>query len=370
MKTGIMKVNENYYGVIMAGGIGARFWPMSRSSHPKQFIDILGTGDTLIQQTFKRLKRICLPENILIVTNSIYKELVMSQLPELTDEQILCEPMRRNTAPCIAYANYKIQKKNPDATIVVAPSDHIVLNENEFVSTLQSALEAASENDWLFTLGIKPSRPDTGYGYIQHHDGNPYPADAQIRKVKTFTEKPNLELAQTFLDSGDFLWNSGIFIWSLSSIMRAFKDHLAEVDELFSKGIGIYDTGKEDKFISETYAVCRNISIDYGIMEKAANVYVRISDFGWSDLGTWKSLHEILEKDEHTNAVKGENVMIYDSQDCIINVPSNKLVVVNGLKDFIVVEEEGTLLICKKSDEQQIRQIVNDVKMEKGDKYV
>jgi len=365
-----MKVNKNYYCVIMAGGIGARFWPMSRSSHPKQFIDILGTGETLIQSTFKRLTKLCPPENILIVTNGIYKDLVMSQLPEVSEEQVLCEPMRRNTAPCIAYANYKIYKQNPDATIVVAPSDHIILKEEGFIDTLDSALKAASENDWLLTLGIKPSRPDTGYGYIQYREEIVYPEDDGIRKVKTFTEKPDLKLAETFLESGDFLWNSGIFIWSLKSIMKSFGENLPEVDELFKKGIDAYNTPEEENFIQETYPVCKNISIDYGIMEKAANVYVRISDFGWSDLGTWGSLHDIRDKDEHGNAINGNNVMVYDTGDCIINMPADKLVVVNGLKDFIVVEEEGTLLICRKSDEQQIRQIVNDVKIGKGEKYV
>jgi mannose-1-phosphate guanylyltransferase len=365
-----MKVNKDYYCVIMAGGIGARFWPMSRSSHPKQFIDILGTGSTLIQQTFKRLTKICPPENILIVTNGIYKELVMNQLPEIMEDQVLCEPMRRNTAPCIAYANYKIFKKNPEASIVVAPSDHIILDEDEFISTLQSALKAASENDWLLTLGIKPSRPDTGYGYIQFEEDSVYKADDLIKKVKTFTEKPNLELAETFLESGDFLWNSGIFVWSLKSIMKSFQENLPEVDELFSNGMDAYNTAEEESFINETYPVCKNISIDYGIMEKATNVYVRISDFGWSDLGTWGSLHEIRKKDDQNNAITGKNVMVYDTDDCIVNMPKNKLVVINGLKDFIVVEEEGTLLICPKSDEQQIRQIVNDVKIEKGDKYV
>jgi mannose-1-phosphate guanylyltransferase len=365
-----MKVNKDYYCVIMAGGIGARFWPMSRSSHPKQFIDILGTGSTLIQQTFKRLTKICPPENILIVTNGIYKELVMNQLPEIMEDQVLCEPMRRNTAPCIAYANYKILKKNPEASIVVAPSDHIILDEDEFIITLQSALKAASENDWLLTLGIKPSRPDTGYGYIQFEEDSVYKADDLIKKVKTFTEKPNLELAETFLESGDFLWNSGIFVWSLKSIMKSFQENLPEVDELFSKGMEAYNTPEEESFINETYPVCKNISIDYGIMEKATNVYVRISDFGWSDLGTWGSLHEIRKKDDQNNAITGKNVMVYDTEDCIVHMPKNKLVVINGLKDFIVVEEEGTLLICPKSDEQQIRQIVNDVKIEKGDKYV
>jgi len=364
-----MKANKNYYCVIMAGGIGARFWPMSRSSHPKQFIDILGTGKTLIQQTFERLTRLCPPENILIVTNGIYKELVLSQLPEISEDQVLCEPMRRNTAPCIAYANYKILKQNPEASIVVAPSDHIILKEEDFIETLNGALKAASENDWLLTLGIKPSRPDTGYGYIQYKGEEVYDDD-QIRKVKTFTEKPNQELAETFLESGDFLWNSGIFVWSLKSIMKSFKENLPEVDELFSKGIDVYNTNAEEDFINNTYPVCKNISIDYGVMEKAQNVYVRISEFGWSDLGTWGSLHDIREKDNKQNAISGKNVMVYNTEDCIINMPPNKLVVINGLNDFIVVEEEGTLLICKKTDEQQIRQIVNDVKIEKGDKYV
>jgi mannose-1-phosphate guanylyltransferase len=365
-----MKVNPNYYCVIMAGGIGARFWPMSRTSQPKQFIDILGTGKTLLQQTFERLTRLCPPENILIVTNGIYKEMVLKQLPQISEEQVLCEPMRRNTAPCIAYANYKILKQNPNASIVVAPSDHIILNEEEFVKTLQSALQAASENDWLLTLGITPSRPDTGYGYIQHEGDAVYPGDDLIRKVKTFTEKPILELAEKFLESGDFLWNSGIFVWSLKSIMKSFSEKLTEVDELFAKGIDKYNTPEEEAFINETYPVCKNISIDYGIMEKASNVYVRIADFGWSDLGTWGSLHDIRHKDEQQNAVTGKNVMLYNTENCIINVPSHKLVVVNGLNDYIIVEEEGTLLICKKSDEQQIRQIVNDVRIEKGEKYV
>jgi len=365
-----MKANKNYYCVIMAGGIGARFWPMSRSSHPKQFIDILGTGKTLIQQTFERLTKLCPPENILIVTNGIYKEIVLGQLPGISEEQVLCEPMRRNTAPCIAYANYKIMQKNPDACVVVAPSDHIILKEDEFVHTLQSTLKAASENDWLLTLGITPSRPDTGYGYIQFTDETVYSPDEKIKKVKTFTEKPNLELAETFLQSGDFLWNSGIFIWSLKSIMKSFRENLPEVDELFEKGIGTYNTPEEENFINQTYTVCRNISIDYGVMEKASNVYVRISDFGWSDLGTWGSLHEIREKDDAQNAVSGKNVMLYNTEDCIINVPRDKLVVINGISDCIIVEDEGALLICKKSDEQQIRQIVNDVRIEKGEKFV
>jgi len=365
-----MQGNDNYFCVIMAGGVGARFWPMSRTSHPKQFIDILGTGKTLIQQTFDRLQKICPPQNIYIVTNTIYKELVMNQLDGISEEQVLCEPMRRNTAPCIAYANYKIQKNNPDATILVAPSDHIILNEDEFVENALSSMQAASENDWLMTMGIKPSRPDTGYGYIQFEEQNVYSGDDQIKRVKTFTEKPNLELANTFLQSGDFLWNSGIFIWSLRSIIKAFENHLPEIDTLFKDGLKVYDTDDEVQFIKDTYAVCRNISIDYGVMEKVENVFVRISDYGWSDLGTWGSLYDIRQKDKDGNAVMGKNVMLFDTQNCIVNVPKNKLVVLQGLTDYILVEEEGILLVCKKADEQNIRQIVSDVKIEKGEKYV
>ncbi len=365
-----MQGKDNYFCVIMAGGIGARFWPMSRTSHPKQFIDILGTGETLIQQTFTRLQKICPPQNIYIVTNAIYKELVMNQLDDISEEQVLCEPMRRNTAPCIAYANYKIQKRNPDAIILVAPSDHIILKEDEFVENALSTMQAVSENDWLMTMGIKPSRPDTGYGYIQFEEQAVYSGDDQVRKVKTFTEKPNLELAKTFLQSGDFLWNSGIFIWSLKSIIIAFEKHLPEIDNLFKDGGDYYDTEDEMQFIKDTYAVCRNVSIDYGVMEKAENVFVRISDYGWSDLGTWGSLYDIRRKDDKGNAVVGKNVMLYDTQNCIVNVPKEKLVVLQGLKDYILVEEEGILLVCKKADEQNIRQIVSDVKIEKGEKYV
>ena len=361
---------KNNYCVIMAGGVGARFWPMSKTSRPKQFIDVLGVGKTLIRLTFERFANICPPENVYVVTNEIYKDLVLDQLPELTENQVLCEPARRNTAPCVAYANYKIREENEDAIIVVAPSDHIILKEDEFVSNIKTAMKAAKENDWLLTLGIKPSRPDTGYGYIQFLEGDVYPEDNQLRKVKTFTEKPNLEIAKSFLESGDFLWNSGIFIWSLKSIMSAFEEHLDDVDSLFKKGIGKYSTPEEKDFINTTYAVCKNISLDYGIMEKAKNVYVLAVDFGWSDLGTWGSLYAIRDKDEQGNAVVGNNVMLYETKNCIVNVPDKKLVVLEGLDDYIVVEEDGTLLVCRKQDEQQIRQFVNDVKAEKGEKYV
>jgi len=354
----------------MAGGVGARFWPMSKTSRPKQFIDILGVGKTLIRLTFERFTNICPPENILVVTNEIYKGLVLEQLPELTEKQVLCEPSRRNTAPCVAYANYKIKEENPNAIVVVAPSDHIILKEDEFVRNIKTAMKAAQENNWLLTLGIKPSRPDTGYGYIQFIEENVYSDDIPLFKVKTFTEKPTLEIAKSFLASGDFLWNSGIFIWSLSSIMDAFNKLLVDVDNLFEKGIGKYNTDEEEQFISETYAVCKNISIDYGIMEKAENVYTMAVDFGWSDLGTWGSLYTIRDKDTNQNTIVGKNVMLYDTKNCIVNVPNDKLVVLQGLDNYIIVEEENTLLVCRKDDEQQIRQFVDNVKIEKGDKYV
>ncbi len=354
----------------MAGGVGTRFWPMSKTSKPKQFIDVLGMGKTLIRMTFERFANICPPENVYVVTSDIYRDLVLEQLPELTDNQVLCEPARRNTAPCVAYANYKIKEENPDAVVVVAPSDHIILKEEEFVDNVKTAMAAARENDWLLTLGIKPSRPDTGYGYIQFVDESIYKADDSLKKVKTFTEKPTLDIAKSFLASGDFLWNSGIFIWSLKSIMSAFSTYLEEVDMLFKKGEGIYNTAGEADFIDKTYAVCKNISLDYGIMEKAKNVYVLGVDFGWSDLGTWGSLYTIREKDEQANTVVGNNVMLYDTSNCIVNIPDEKLVVLQGLDDYIVVEEDNTLLVCRKIDEQQIRQFVTDVKVEKGEKFV
>ncbi len=363
-------MNKDYYCVIMAGGVGARFWPMSRTNHPKQFIDILGTGETLVQQTFKRFTRVCPPENIFIVTNKIYKELVQLQIPEIPENNIVLEPAMRNTAPCIAFANYKINAINPDAKIVVAPSDHLILNEDVFIDDIEKALQAATENNWLLTLGIKPSRPDTGYGYIQYNEQEKYDKNSKISKVKTFTEKPDAELAGKFLESGDFLWNAGIFIWSLKSIMGAFDEHLDDVNDLFKEGVGKYNTPGEKEFIDEIYTSCRKISIDYGIMEKASNVYVQAADFGWSDLGTWGSLFDIRQKDDNNNAAVGNKVMLYESKNCIINMPKDKLVVLQGLDGYIVVEEEDALLVCKKEDEQQIRTFVTDIKNQEGEKFI
>ncbi len=361
---------NNTFCVIMAGGVGSRFWPMSRSSMPKQFLDILGTGRTLIQQTFDRLKKVCPTENFYVVTSVDYKKLVLKQLPELKESQVLLEPLRRNTAPCVAYACYKIQTINPDANIIVAPSDHLILYEDAFLEIIRKGLDFTRNNDALLTLGITPNRPETGYGYIQIESSNPVGSIENLHKVKTFTEKPDIELAKIFLESGEFFWNSGIFLWSLKSILNAFETHLSSVSELFKKGHKLYGTSDEVPFLNKTYSECQNISIDYGIMEKAANVYVLCSDFGWSDLGTWGSLYENLNKDSRGNVVSGDNVMLYHSNNCIVNMPREKLVVLQGLEGYIVVESEGTLLVCRKEDEQQIRQFVNDVRMNKGEHYV
>lgn len=363
-------MNKNQYCVIMAGGIGTRFWPMSRTSHPKQFIDILGTGQTLLQQTYFRFNKIIRKENIYIVTNEQYKKLITDQIPDINETHIVCEPSRRNTAPCIAYASNKIQCLNPDANIVVAPSDHIILKEESFLEIISSGLKATAANDWLLTLGIKPSRPDTGYGYIQFNETVTYQKDKRIKKVKTFTEKPVLEMAKQFLKSGDFLWNSGIFIWKVKNIIDAFEKYVPDISSIFNEGIKKYNTPKEKAFIKDAYAVCKSISIDYAVMEHADNVYVLQSDFGWSDLGTWGSLYETRKKNKEGNAIVGKNVMMYDSKNCIVNLPNEKLAVLHGLHDCIVVESDNILLICKMSDEQQIRKFVNDVKVEKGEQFV
>lgn len=363
-------INPNYYCVIMAGGIGARFWPMSNSTTPKQFIDILGEGQTLIQKTFNRFTKICPKENIYIVTSKAYKEITHQQLPEISEEQIILEPYRRNTAPCIAYANYKIQTKNPNASVVVAPSDHVILNEEVFTHVIEEGLKTVSENPWLLTIGIRPSSPNTGYGYIQYNEDKVYSKNNSIYDVKTFTEKPELSMAKSFIESGDFLWNAGIFMWSMQEIQKAFENFLPDVNDLFKQGEGLYNTANEAEFIDKIYQVCRNISVDYGIMEKANNVHVYAADFGWSDLGTWGSLYDIRKKDNNHNVVSGNRVKVYDSNKCIINMPKNKVVVVQGLDDYIVVENDDMLLICKKSDEQQIRQYVADIQVDFGNKFI
>ena len=355
-------MNKNNYAVIMAGGIGSRFWPMSKLDLPKQFLDILGVGETLIQQTFKRLSLVCPKENILIVTNRNYKELCLEQLEGFPERNILCEPAMRNTAPCIAFAAFKIQSKNPEANMIIAAADHIIKKEHEFVKVVNECLQVSAYNDVLLTLGITPSSPETGYGYIQFTDQDLIDNKA-IKKVKTFTEKPNKELALNFLDSGDFLWNSGMFVWSAKSITLAYRKHLRDMYDVFEEGKKYYNTEKEDEYIDRVFPGCKNISVDYAIMEKSSNVYVYPSDFGWSDLGTWGSLYSQLDLDKNNNAVQGDSVKLYDSSNNIINVPSDKLVILQGLDGYILVENEGNLLVCKKEDEQKIKQFVADIKV-------
>ncbi|MDR2868566.1 MAG: mannose-1-phosphate guanylyltransferase [Bacteroidales bacterium] len=362
--------NPNYYCVIMAGGVGSRFWPLSKKKTPKQFIDILGDGTTLIQKTFNRFAQICLPENIYIVTHAHYVDLVKEQLPQIQDHQLILEPLRRNTAPCIAYANFKIKQKNPNAIIVVAPSDHIIEQESHFLEVISNGLEAVSQNDWMLTIGIRPSSPNTGYGYIQYIEENAYDKNSAIYEVKMFTEKPEIKMAKTFIESGDFLWNAGIFMWSLKTINHAFEEYLPEVNELFKGMENQMNTPQEKESIDKIYPICRNISIDYGIMEKADNVYVYASDFGWSDLGTWGSLYEIREKNMDGNAIVGSHVKTYHTKNCIVNVPKNKAIILQGLEDYIVVENDDVLLICKREEEQQIREFVNDVEQDFGEKYI
>lgn len=361
-------MNKNYYAIIMAGGIGSRFWPISRTSHPKQFIDILGTGKTLIQNTYDRFLKICPKENIFVVTNESYTGLVKKQLPDMADNQILTEPVMRNTAPCVAYGCFKIESMNPDAAIVVAPSDHLILDEAAFVTAIEKSLRTATEKNCLITLGIMPSRPDTGYGYIQYTDQT---LNEEFHKVKTFTEKPTADIAKTFIQSGDFLWNAGIFVWSAKAIVAAFDNYLPEMHEIFADARTVYNTDEEKAFVHKIYQRCINISIDYGIMEKASNVYVLPSEFGWSDLGTWASIYQLADKDYVGNAViPSEKVIMYDSSNCMVNVPGEKLVILQGLHDYIVVESNNSLLICPRDQEQNIKQVVADVKSKFGTKYI
>ncbi len=362
-----MKEQKDHYVAIMAGGIGSRFWPKSRIGLPKQFLDILGTGKTLIQMTYERFARIVPKENIYVVTHEHYTDIVKKQLPELTPNQIVSEPMRKNTAPCIAYISFKIKEINPYASMVVAPSDHLVLKEDVFADVARNGLQFVDEADSLITLGIVPTRPDTGYGYIQFLDNH---RSGEIYKVKTFTEKPNLELAKSFLKSGDFLWNSGIFVWNVRSILAAFKKDLPEVYDAFHEGKGKYNSEQEKPFIAHAYSLCKNISIDYGIMEKAENVFVIPADIGWSDLGTWQSLYELYEKEKQGNAVSGKNVMLFDSKDNMVMAPDDKLVVLQGLEGYCVIDTKDALLICKREKEQEIKEITAEVKKEKGEKFL
>ncbi len=356
---------ENNYCVIMAGGIGSRFWPFSRNNRPKQFLDFFGTGRSLLQMTYDRFRHVVPAKNILIVSNVIYKDLILEQLPELKADQVLLEPNRRNTAPCIAYAINRIKATTDKANIVVAPSDHLILKEIDFLETIKTGFDFVEKNDALLTLGIKPSRPETGYGYIQVAEG-----ETALRNVKTFTEKPNAELAQIFFETGEFFWNSGIFLWNLQTIDKAFQTLLPEVANKFNSGKELYNTPGEQAFIDEMYPTCPNISIDYGIMEKSSNVNVLCSDFGWTDLGTWGSLYEMSPKDENNNVTLKCESMFYGSKNNIVALPNDRLAVIQDLEGYIVAESDNVLLICKLEEEQNIRQYVNDATMKHGEKYI
>jgi mannose-1-phosphate guanylyltransferase len=360
-------MNKNHYVAIMAGGIGSRFWPMSRTAYPKQFLDILHTGRTLIQGTYDRYLQFIPNENIYVVTSAEYADIVKKQLPDLPVENILCEPSRKNTAPCIAYIAYKLQQLNENGLLICAPADHLILDTPAFTKVCMDAFNFVNNINALVTLGIKPTYANTGYGYIQH---DLMPVADDIYKVKTFTEKPNQELAKTFLASGDFLWNAGIFVWKIRTIVQAFETYLPEMSEVFVSEKSHFNTPAEQEAIERIYPQCTNISIDYGIMEKANNVYVLPSSFGWSDLGTWNSAYENMEKDYFSNAVAGKNVMIIDATHNVVHADDQKLVLLQGLDDFIVVDTKDVLLICKKDKEQEIKEYVAEVKRNKGDKFL
>lgn len=352
-------MNTNHYAILMAGGVGSRFWPVSTTDFPKQFHDILGSGDTLIQKTFSRLSKLIPVENILILTNERYNDLVLMQLPMVKQEQVLLEPAMRNTAPCILYASLKIQKLNPDALVVVAPSDHWIEDEDEFVNNLQQCFDFCKIEDALLTLGIKPTFPNTGFGYIEYDKTDVYP----IKKVTQFREKPNYEMAKSFLEAGNFLWNGGIFIWSVESITSAFEKFQPQMNTLFVKGLESYNTAFEKDFIIENYALAENVSIDYAVMENAKNVYVLPATFDWNDLGTWGQLHEKIDKDENNNGVINAKVILENASNNIIRSDANKIIIIDGLHDYIIVDKEGVLMIYPKSKEQDIKRITSLAKL-------
>lgn len=349
-------MNKNLYVVLMAGGVGTRFWPYSRNSMPKQFLDVLGTGKTLLQSTCERFHALCPKENIFVVTNEEHVSLAHDQLKDIYVSQILGEPTRRNTAPCIAYACHKIYKLNPDAIIVVSPSDHLILNEQDFQQTILKCVDQSKGNDKLITLGIKPTRPETGYGYIQYIESK-----HALKKVKTFTEKPELALAKTFVESGEFVWNAGIFVWGAKAILDAFQKHMPEMAEVFEEASARFNTPQEKEAVQAAYAQSKNISIDYGIMEKADNVYVWLSSFAWSDLGSWSSLHDNSVRDANNNTVSAD-ALVYDTRNSVIKGPNDKLIVVQGLNGYLVGSFDNVVIVCEKDKEELFRRFVNDLK--------
>jgi mannose-1-phosphate guanylyltransferase len=360
-------MKNNQYVAIMAGGIGSRFWPMSRTRYPKQFLDILGMGRTLIQQSYDRYSKVVPSANVYVVTSHEYVDIVKAQLPELPASNILAEPSRKNTAACIAYIAFHLQAKDPDAVMIAAPADHLVTETDQFIETASKALDFVESVNSLVTIGIKPTHPNTGYGYIQHEMMQAAP---DVFKVKTFTEKPSEEIAKAFIASGDFLWNAGIFTWKVSAVLTAFESHLSEVYEVFAAEKEHFNTATERQAIERIYPQCTNVSVDFGVMEKASNVFVIPASFGWSDLGTWNSAWDNMEKDYFGNAVVGKNVMVVDANNCMVHAPDKKLVLLQGLRDYIIVDAEDALLICKKDKEQQIKEYVAEVKRNMGEHYL
>jgi mannose-1-phosphate guanylyltransferase len=357
--------NKNYYAILMAGGVGSRFWPVSTQNFPKQFHDMLGTGDTLIQKTFNRLAKLIPEENIFILTNESYNDLVFEQLPGITKRQVVLEPAMRNTAPCILYASLKIQKENEDAVMIVAPSDHWIEDENAFTSNVKTAFDYCENNNALMTLGITPTFPNTGYGYIEYDKSS----TTEIKSVNQFREKPDYETAQSFLNQDNFLWNAGIFMWSVKTVVSTFKQNQPELFELFEKGYNVYNTEFEDDFIRDNYGKAENISVDYALMEKSDNVYVIPATFDWNDLGTWGSLYDKLEKDNNSNAVVNSKTLLEDASGNMIRSKEGKIIVVDGLKDYIIVDKDEVLLIFPKAKEQDIKKVLQNVKANFGESY-
>ncbi len=358
-------MNSNLYVVLMAGGIGTRFWPYSRNSKPKQFLDVLGTGKTLLQSTYERFVPVCPKENIFVVTNEEHVALTREQIPGIEPDQLLAEPMRKNTAPCVAYACHKIARKNSDAVVVVSPSDHLILNEEVFQATIRKSAEYAKAQNQLITLGIKPTRPETGYGYIQYLEGK-----SPLKKVKTFTEKPELSLAKTFVESGDFVWNAGLFIGGVQAFLKSFSKHLPEMAEIFDELAPKLFTPEEAFAVEAAYAQCKSISIDYGIMEKADNVFVWLSNFAWSDLGSWGSLYDNSQKDANNNVVNAET-LIYDTRNSVIKSSPGKLIVVQGLNGYLIGAFDNVVIVCEKDKEELFRRVVNDLKSKpNGSEYL
>ncbi len=359
------ETSTNTYVLIMAGGVGSRFWPKSRSHFPKQFIDILGIGKSLLQLTYERFLSICPAENIYFLTNESYIDIIKEQIGLQSHDQIISEPCRRNTAPCIAYAAFKIASLNPNANLVVAPSDHLILKEEVFISSVRDALAFASQNDALLTLGIQPTRADTGYGYIKYNDFG----KEGIHKVEQFLEKPTKEKAEKFVASGNYVWNAGIFIWNVNTLLIAFEEGAPAIYAIFKKGEKFYNTVDELNFIAEHYLLCDNISIDYAIMENAANVYTLPGDFGWSDLGTWASLHEVMDKDDQHNSIAGKSAFLQESSNCLVQIPKDKIAVIKGLSNYIVVDDGNVLLIYPKNLEQEVKSVAANVVERLGDEY-